>query len=153
MSCSSGDNIAELGQDLARDILTELYCDGLLSYAVYDIYIVYETIINEDPAAGVPGELIVNKVKMVPPPRIEVETYLRQSDGVIKKYGETRMRNIVASDSSNKKFTRSDLEGAAYFLVDGSPYIIEEGSLLRENNGIYWSAKIKRKDVGQRLST
>lgn len=152
-SCDNNQPISVTGQNLAREILTELYYDGLLSYAVYDICIVYETVINQDASAGLPGEKILTKVNMIPPPRIEVETYLKQEDGVIKKFGETRMKNIVASDTQGLKFTRADLEGASYFLVDGTQYIIEEGSLLREPNGIYWSAKIKRREVGGRTKT
>lgn len=153
MSCNNSDDLRTLTQNIAREVLTELDQDGLLTYNIYPVYLVYETIINADAAKGDPGESIQKKEKMIPGPKIEVNTKLYLDDGVTQKMGTARLTNIIASDDESQKYTRLQLEGASFFLIDGSEYSLVEGGLTRSSNGIYWEAVLIRRKMNPMYGT
>ncbi len=144
MTCNDSD-LRKEAQDIVRDVLTDLDNSNMLTYAVYSVDLVYETVINADAAKGDPGETIQTKKRMSPSPKTEVNTKLYLEDGVTQKMGTARISNIIASDDSTQKYTRLDLEGASYWLIDGSEYSLVEGGLTRSTNGIYWEAVLIRR--------
>jgi len=144
MTCNDSD-LRKEAQDIVRDVLTDLDNSNMLTYAVYPVDLVFETVINADAAKGDPGETIQTKKRMSPTPKTEVNTKLYLEDGVTQKMGTARISNIVASDDSTQKYTRLDLESASYWLIDGSEYSLVEGGLTRDTNGIYWEAVLIRR--------
>lgn len=140
-------------QGVTRNILKSIEQQGLLLYATYDVYLVTELVVGEDRAAGIAGEKITKKAKMEPSPRMELNTKLHQEDGIVQKMGVAKLWNIVASDQEGQNYTRKQLEGASYFLIDGTPYDLVEGSLTRQQNGIFWEAVLKRRYIGNRTAT
>lgn len=152
MSCQD-DNLKKIAQDIVRDVLTDLDNSGLLVYAVYPVDLVYQTVINSNAAKGDPGETITQVKRMSPSPKIDVNTKLYLSDGVTQKMGTARIYNIVASDTPSSKYTREDLEGAAFWLIDGDEYSLVEGGLTRASNGVYWEAVLIRRRMNPLLGT
>lgn len=152
MTCNDS-NLRIEAQDIVRDVLTDLDNSNMLTYAVYKVDLVYETVINADAAKGDPGETITQTIRMKPSPKTEVNTKLYLEDGVTQKMGTARISNIVASDESGKKYTRIDLESAAYWLIDGSEYSLVQGGLTRSSNGIYWEAVLIRREQNNFFGT
>ena len=152
MTCNDSD-LRKEAQDIVRDVLTDLDNSNMLTYAVYPVDLVFETVINADAAKGDPGETIQTKKRMSPTPKTEVNTKLYLEDGVTQKMGTARISNIVASDDSTQKYTRLDLESASYWLIDGSEYSLVEGGLTRSSNGIYWEAVLIRREQNNFFGT
>lgn len=152
MSCSNNkkDNLLNCFQDDMRCILSDLDNDGLLIDSFYDVYLVYETEYGGNPGAGIPGEVIVDKQLMSPSPKVEINTKIFGSEGILIKEGTARVSRITASDRKGGSYSREQLEGASYWLIDGVEYDIVSGGLTRQSNGFFWEAILQRRKIGKR---
>lgn len=149
MSCNEPcKSMLEQLQDDVRDALSDLSESGELLYGFYKVFLVNNVYGEDFGFLGEAPEIIdVNKTQITPAPRVEVNTKMYVNNEIIVKAGKARVTQIIASDNCDKKYTREDLEGADYWLIDGSPYTLIEGGLKRLSNGIFWEAILERKQI------
>lgn len=152
MTCNNNPSLIDTLQCTIRNTLSGLDRAGLLLYGPYDVFLVYETRTERDPALGRPGKVIdVKKVKMMPRPYIDLNTTVHQDDQVLEKLGTAKLKNIVASDRTGESYTRAQLEGADYWIIGDHEYTLIEGSLTRKPGGVFWEAVLKRRNNGGKL--
>lgn len=138
--------LEEIQADI-EDILIGIEDDGLLLYARHKVTLVTEQVTGRNALAGVPGHTELIKNVMKPSPMVEINTAMSEDFGVIMKEGNAKVSRILSS-----RYSRAQLEGASYWLIDDSPYTLVEGSLKEDRNGFYWSLVLVRKQNNRRTA-
>ena len=147
--CDPNSSLLDDIQDIVRDVLIDLDDAGVLTYGYQEVYLVYETTIKEG-IYGRPPEVIKQTEMMSPSPRVALNTKIYNEEEIITKTGTAKLSQVPASNRNGVNYTREQIEGASYFLLDGNKYDIVDGGLGRDPAGIFWEITLKRRKTGRR---
>lgn len=127
-------------QTLTSNILKSTQQGGLLLYARHQVTLAYPKSVVANPKYGVVSSASDKPelMELDPQPAVEIRDQFRVVDGTTVKLGDALVYNLVQT------YTRDQLVGAAFWMIDGRKYKIVPGTLKNLTNGIFWEVILKR---------
>jgi hypothetical protein len=118
----------------ASKVLQNLQSAGALFWASREVYLVREVKPFYDPTIGYIGQMVVEKTPVTPTPKITIRDQFKSLANIVTKVGDAAFDMIPQN-----LYTKSQLENADYWEIDGEQWNLVPGTLKDDPMSVFWS--------------